>query len=268
MAANTIRGAFGTILRRVAPPAEYQRIFEPRLESGPSGLADVPRPFVIRAAALDGARFASGEEFSFDVLLFGNAARHVPLFEAVFRELGAEGLGPRRGAVKLLSVSRLPVVTLSLQADASAPARVLVRFLTPTEIKLEGRLIEEPPFFALLSRIRDRVSTLRELYGDGALPIDFRALAERARVVTTTFANTHRQHRERRSTRTGQSHPLGGFTGEIEYAGDLREFLPYLRAAEWTGVGRHTVWGNGQIELAGDLTSPGGSPHTGTEGVS
>ena len=53
----------------------------------------------------------------------------------------------------------------------------------------------------------------------------------------------------RRSSRTGAVHGIGGFTGTMEYEGEVAEFLPYLRAAWWTGAGRHTVWGNGVIEV-------------------
>ena len=28
---------------------------------------------------------------------------------------------------------------------------------------------------------------------------------------------------------------------------DVAEFLPYLEIARWTGVGRQTVWGKGEI---------------------
>ncbi len=52
---------------------------------------------------------------------------------------------------------------------------------------------------------------------------------------------------ERVSGRTGQRHSLGGFIGIVEYEGDLGEFVPYLEIARWTGVGRHTVWGKGEI---------------------
>jgi len=52
---------------------------------------------------------------------------------------------------------------------------------------------------------------------------------------------------ERRSSRTGQRHSIGGLTGFVEYDGNLTEFLPYLEAGSWTGVGRHCTWGNGQI---------------------
>jgi CRISPR-associated endoribonuclease Cas6 len=54
---------------------------------------------------------------------------------------------------------------------------------------------------------------------------------------------------ERRSSRTGQTHPIGGFTGFAEYEGELSEFVPYLQAAKWTGVGRQTVWGKGELEI-------------------
>lgn len=45
------------------------------------------------------------------------------------------------------------------------------------------------------------------------------------------------------------SHPLGGVTGWVEYEGELGEFLPYLRAATYTGVGRQTVWGHGRLKV-------------------
>jgi hypothetical protein len=37
--------------------------------------------------------------------------------------------------------------------------------------------------------------------------------------------------------------------GSADYEGDLAEFLPFLEAARWTGVGRQTVWGNGEIHV-------------------
>src|SRR5882757_5002771 len=85
---NILRGTFGAILKRVAcPPAcqsaktcerrntcPYARIFEPHSEPdsnpAPSGLADPPRPFVFRAAHLDGRSIAPGETFHFDLHLF------------------------------------------------------------------------------------------------------------------------------------------------------------------------------------------------------
>jgi len=79
--------------------------------------------------------------------------------------------------------------------------------------------------------------------------MDFRGFCERAARIEMTRCEIRPVEVERRSSRTGQIHPLGGFVGEAEYEGDLAEFVPFLSAAKWTGVGRQTVWGKGVIEL-------------------
>jgi hypothetical protein len=72
----------------------------------------------------------------------------------------------------------------------------------------------------------------------------------RAERVATLRSNLQWCSFRRRSSRTGEVHPLGGFTGEVCYSGELAEFVPYLEAAYWTGVGRQTVWGKGAVEIA------------------
>jgi hypothetical protein len=159
--------------------------------------------------------------------------------------------GDERGAVwdggKLGPL--LEPCTLTLIGDGIPAATARVRFVTPTELKLQNTLAARPDFAVLFARIRDRLSSLRAFYGCGPLDIDFQAMGERASRVEMTRCELHDQHARRRSSRTGQVHPLGGFTGEAEYRGDLAEFLPYLRAARWTGVGRQTVWGKGELHL-------------------
>jgi plasmid stabilization system protein ParE len=136
-------------------------------------------------------------------------------------------------------------VTVDLGVQPNPVSRIRVQFQTPTELK--AAFGDAMDFAVLLARARDRVSTLRSLYGEGPLEIDFRGLAERARYVKTVRAELRRIAVERRSGRTGQRHGIGGVVGFAEYEGDLAEFLPYLEAAAWTGVGRHCTWGNGQI---------------------
>jgi CRISPR/Cas system endoribonuclease Cas6 (RAMP superfamily) len=94
------------------------------------------------------------------------------------------------------------------------------------------------------------VSTLGELYGGGPLAIDFRAMAERAAHVRLTRHALNWEKVNRRSSRTGQIHPIGGFVGDAEYEGELAEFVPYLQAAYWTGVGRQTTWGKGVVQVS------------------
>ena len=138
---------------------------------------------------------------------------------------------------------------VGLDPDTSAVDTVTVRFQTPTELKSAGGLAERPEFAIIFGRLRDRISTLRSLYGGGALDIDFKGLGERAAQVELRRSDLVWEQVKRKSGRTGQVHPIGGFTGEAEYAGDLAEFLPWLRAARWVGVGRQTVWGKGDVRV-------------------
>jgi hypothetical protein len=283
---NLLRGAFGSIFRRIAcvphcndahtceirASCPYARMFEPSaLVAGPSGLADWPRPFVFRATHLDGRTINASESFSFDLNLFDMGSPAIAYLVLAFSQLAHEGLGPRRGRATLADVSQLneagdpvqrlydgksfllqqspPPMTLSLEPSPEPVERLRVKFLTPTELKSGQQVTSRPDFGVLAARIRDRLSTLRELYGDGPLEIDFRGFGERAARVRMTQCRLGRVDVERRSSRTGQVHSLGGFVGEAEYEGELTEFIPYLRAAKWTGVGRQTVWGNGQIEI-------------------
>jgi hypothetical protein len=148
----------------------------------------------------------------------------------------------------LVSVEQRPL-SISLDAGAAETQKLHVEFLTPTELKSGDQLAPRPEFEVLFARARDRVSTLRTLYGAGPPTIDFRSMGERAAAIRMTHCDLRQVAAERRSSRTGNVHGIGGFVGRAEYEGPLTEFLPYLEAAQWTGVGRHCVWGNGEFRL-------------------
>ena len=235
MAGNIVRGALGKGLHEVASAEDYARIFEPESAGvGPSGLSDWPRPFVLRVAQLEGLSFQARERFCVGLNLFdtrGLALEHLTKAFAHWADL--------------ISVEH-ESVTVDLSLHTAPVSRIRVAFQTPTELKANGQ-DAKGQFSVLLARARDRVSTLRSLYGTGPLEIDFSGLAERARAVKTVRSGLRDVEVERRSSRNGQRHGIGGFMGFAEYEGDLTEFVPYLEAAHWTGVGRHCTWGNGQI---------------------
>jgi hypothetical protein len=242
-AANVLRGAFGLALERLGA-ADF---FAPRSGGGPSGLADPPRPFVFRCRHLDGATIAAGTSFHFHLNLFAIEARD--LVARSFAEAALEGLGPGRGRAELRDDEGDPVsLELAPRLDGEL-SRARVEFLTPTELKHDGRPVEQPEFAVVFARIRDRVSSLRALYGAGPLDIDFAGMGGRAAEVRMTSCDLRPVEAERRSTRTGQRHPIGGFVGTAVYEGALGEFLPFLEAARWTGVGRQAVWGKGEISV-------------------
>ena len=110
---NIVRGAFGDLFRKlvcipgchdaktceVRSTCSYARVFEPQAarDVGPSGLADWPRPFVFRAAHLDGRTILQGEPFYFDVHIFDTRDPVLAYFVLAFAQLARDGLGPGRG---------------------------------------------------------------------------------------------------------------------------------------------------------------------------
>ena len=127
--------------------------------------------------------------------------------------------------------------------------RTRLRFVTPTELKGEGDIRPEPNFGLLTQRLAERVWTLGRLYQGWPAEWDYRDLLDLGRMVR--LLNRQWSHTEtlRRSSRTGQRHPIGGFTGWAEYEGPVGAFLPLLEVGRWTGVGRQTVWGKGEIQV-------------------
>jgi CRISPR-associated endoribonuclease Cas6 len=233
-AANLLRGVLGAWIMKTVPDS-YTRRFAPEYAGGPSGLRQAPRPFVFRAAHLAGVSIAAGASFEFGINLFEARDEAVDLFAQAFETR----FGP--AVIKTREPLRLPVTY-----EGRPAGRLRIRFLTPTTVK--GAVNNSSAEFGpLLSRIRDRTSTLRALYGSGPLELDFRSLGERAARVRMTRCELQQIEIDRTSRATGYTHPLGGFIGVAEYQGELGEFLPYLEIARWTGVGRQTVWGNGEI---------------------
>lgn len=233
-AGNVFRGLLGWSLREISPEG-YDQLFEPRQipRAGPSGFANKPRPFVLRAGHLDGRSFQSGESFHVDLHLFKNTPS-----DLFIRAMERATIGRLRHAVNE------PVV-LSLENPYAGVVSLTVRFLTPTELKAVGVIVQNPEFPVLFARVRDRIRALCE----HDLTLDFAAMKERAGKIAVASQRLTRERVSRTSTKTGRTHPLGGFLGEVRYVGNLDEFAPLLEAARWTGIGRQTVWGKGAIEL-------------------
>jgi len=250
-AGNVLRGAFGKLLWG---SEDFARFFAPKQDSGPSGLADPPRPFVFRAAHLDGCVFEAGAEFYFDAHTFDVRAPLAGALTHACADLPPIGFGTRRGRIEFIRDDAPPVIH-DVDLSPEAASEVTVIFRTPTDLKGARSLPSqaEIPFGILFARIRDRIGTLSSLYGGGALNIDYKSMGEAADLIHTVKCEVEYRDVSRRSGRTGDVHSIGGFTGMAQYRGDLTEFMPYLRAAWWTGVGRHTVWGNGVIDcVAGE----------------
>ena len=209
---NHVRGQLGNLLYHHDKPL-YDELFSPVADTGPSGLHDRPRPFVLRPQA-------------------------VHVFSPTL-------------ASRLAATLQTTVQTIRWPLCPLPARRLRIDFLTPTELKRGGQIIHVPHFPALAARARDRVLSILALYqNQPATNVDFPALAALAEQVHLTVSQTHfRPGETRRSARNHNTPGLGGFTGWAEYVGPLDELLPYLIAAQWTGVGRQTVWGKGELKV-------------------
>jgi hypothetical protein len=283
-AADTLRSGLGPAFRRIdchpscvdpktckfGQTCSYARIFRPKAVSvGPSGLADRPRPFVIRARHLNGCAIPPGDCFHVNIHLFLTDEDAVQCFVSAVAELAHSGIGAshRHAVLSDVAVSDLNGAIVSnlyehhefahnklqrpeclrLQVDPAAVDRIRIEFLTLTELKHEGVIVREPQFNVLFARLRDRISALRSFYGSGLVDVDFQSSATRSKFIRLVRWDGHHLNVERRTAR--KTYPIGGFVGIAEYEGELSEFLPYLEIGRWTGVGRQTVWGKGEFMI-------------------
>lgn len=242
---NILRGALGSFLLS-ANPVAYGALFG-SAGSDASLRTALPRPFVLRCRNLDGRSYSPGEVFSLHLNLFLSDLQLLEPLTAAVTAMGHKGFGPTRSRAALLSPPQEQHYSLPMD-DAVEPARMVrIHFHTPTELKTDGEVTEPCHFPVLMEHILRRLERLSVLYGSGTLMLDPKTLRKHADAITLTSANLRRIEVSRRGSRLGQTHPIGGFVGSAEYSGDLTSFIRLLEAASFTGIGRHTVWGNGQI---------------------
>ncbi len=261
---NTLRGAFGLMFRRVCCRPEcpgatqcelrqscpYALLFEPGAPPGAAALRNyqaIPRPFVFRPPLEEKTHYAAGEAFEFGLVLAGKSAEYLPQIVSAFAELTEEGFGLNRARVKLEKVEQMP----GRLETCPTSSRIQIQFLTPTHLVFEEKTVREPEFHHLIRRLRDRLNALATFYGDGPLDLDFAGLGERAQQVRCVSRDLRWEERARMSSKRGQRHEIGGFTGCCEFEGDLSEFAPLLAMGELAHVGKHTAWGNGWFRCSG-----------------
>lgn len=233
-AANWLRGAVGEALH--ADPQAYEAIFRGGLyrAASPAGMTNAPRPFVL-------CPNFSLDRVDLETRLLGpHAESVVPAWEEAMVRLATAGLGPERISLKLESSAEPATVCIPFEPDGPC-AGARLEFLTPTAWKGADGLAFAP----LFARIRDRVLYFAAPGEDkSALCRDLASIAAGVGVGESALIPTEM---ERRSPRSGARHRMGGVTGWVQFRGELGPLWPLMRAGEWTGVGRHTAWGFGQV---------------------
>ena len=251
---------------------------------------DAPRPFVIEPPGLHTDEDLKQEELTFRIVLFGTAVNESALFLSTLIRLCQEGIGRNRTPLDMVDViaehpNGSETVLSGTESQIHTPSRhfstsdfniatnqslvngapyLSIHFTSPLLLKagsgvlpdgtrVQAREVRESPAFGvLISRLRDRLSSLSTFYGE-RWQADFRAMGERANGVAIHESKTIWLTRNRRSTRTGQAHEISGLVGHTTYRfenqAELAFFLPLLRIGELIHVGKNAPWGNGGIRL-------------------
>jgi hypothetical protein len=285
---SMLRGAFGQALRRMVcvmgPGQEctgcrlrreclYTRLFEALVEGPPPpflhGLPTSPRPYVFEPHGEE-RQVASGEALEFELLLIGQALDLQAFAVLAVERMAAAGLGSGRHRFAVERVvcrdpdgRRREILGAAAGATPAGPAasypaaelpdrsRLLLRFLTPTRIKLHDRLVATIGFRALVFSMLRRTLELAHFHVPGAaIDWTFRPLLDAAAGVQVKRTDLRWHDWQRYSNRQGRKMSLGGFVGELELEGDLAPFAHLLCTAEIVHIGKGATFGLGKIAIA------------------
>lgn len=238
----------------------------------------LPHPYVLEPPLDKRTEFDFGEQLKFNLTLFGKAVDYLPYFVFVFDQMGRTGgIGKYRhrnsGRFWLKEVRdarmgenliydgrnktilRQPnlwnIENLSRRDGESDSSSLSLEFLTPTRIRHNGEYIllsrkDQFPLNAFLENLYRRAylmtfSHCHESIEPYCLPDSGQPKADHVGLSW--------QEWERYSSRQERHHPLGGFVGRLVVSGEMKSWLPFLRAGEWLHAGSGTSFGLGKFEI-------------------
>ncbi len=267
-------GCDGCSVRDSCP---YGYIFETRLPAGSEvlrSLREIPHPFVLEPPVDPPPVIEPGGRLEFGAVLVGRAIAYLPYFAMAFLEMGGGGIGRGRGRFQLEEVRAVhPLDGRServygegslypASADLTATygdmarlcegieaERVIVRFVTPTRLVSDGRLVLEPHFPLLVRAALRRLSALSYFHGGHRWDADYRGVVAEAKRIGVISRHVRWVDWERYSSRQDAHMKLGGLVGEVCYEGDVGPFLPLLMAAGVAHIGKACTFGNGRISV-------------------
>ncbi|HPP07473.1 MAG TPA: CRISPR system precrRNA processing endoribonuclease RAMP protein Cas6, partial [Syntrophorhabdaceae bacterium] len=286
---STFRGGFGNVFRRVVcvfkhkdckdcmlkPSCVYAYVFETAPDSDARILnmykyEKIPHPFIIEPPLETKKIYEKGERVNFNLVLIGRANDYMPYFVYTFEELGKIGIGKGKKPYKLLlvkaeneiiydseekTIKNIPVKKISLDGiwdfeNAEEDLEMHIQFTTPVRIKYKRGLTSELPFHVLIRNLLRRILLLYYFHCEKTIPpYDHRLIIHEAEKIKTVKNNLKWWDWERYSNRQKTKMMMGGLVGDITYRGNLKPFLPLLKAGEIIHVGKGTGFGLGKYNI-------------------
>lgn len=282
-----IRGGLWHSLKTIAPgvPVESEmhplhRLMEMEFQSARG--VNPARPLAIRPPLAPRAerdrRYSRGERFHVGITLYGDTAGYFPYIALAMNHLGKHGTGYGRGCFSveaihavnplsgfeqpLLDEARrllrpsIPVTGEQIRNAASAlpDNRLRVRFLTPVQLRREGRFLAQPDFVTLIARLLERCQSLELHYGTPVQPSPWEArhleLTRAAEQISIAQDNTRWVSVQAGSRRSNKRLSLGGLVGEVLYCGNLALFREWLLWGQSLHVGKNAIKGDGWYEVS------------------
>ena len=239
---------------------------------------NIPRPLMIEPPP--GQTYHRGEPLVFGLTVVGRAQDMFPYLARAVQKMGVAGLGKGRGRFRLVSIAeyhplegversilehnfvRQPVHQVT-PADISRAAahysseRVGLELLTPLRLTSHKELVKFPEPVAFIQRLVERCQRIAEYYAESQTPPsrsewftlyhELSAIAAKVCIVSNdtewveVYSGSRRQQRYT---------PISGLTGRVEWAGPLKELLPWLLWGQSLHVGKNAVKGDGWYRVS------------------
>lgn len=252
--------------------------------------ADVPRPFILEPPDQVKTIYAPGEMIWLGFTLFGKGIEYLPYFIYVLQAMGQKGFGKGSHPAELVQIFAIdldgglqpiyyhkdkvvksegniysgeailshtaftfsqPPGELGTKPMIHLLNQAAIYFLSPTRLKYDGKYVDTPEFHIILrSAVRRITSLLQYHHSESRFEMDFPAFFEKAQQVRLLSSETEWLDWERYSNRQKERLKMGGIVGKAEYEGEIDSFLPWLKLAEWTNVGKNPVFGLGKIKVS------------------
>jgi len=213
-------------------------------------------------------QYTEGEEFEFNLLLFGKTIAHFKSFLRAFIMLGRSGLGKEKTKFQITSVrdslgtevfdgrnyinNELEIRMISDYVDSRLKhsagfqgSEFEIRFLTPVIIKKDREILRDLQIDAVLWSARRRLYILNCFEGT-EIAYDSREIFEIPEIIgQDVFPASIRRF----STRSGTSMTFNGLEGSIRIRNIQENLLGLLYAGELIHVGKSTSFGMGEYRV-------------------